>query len=78
VNFFSTNISGEEVKSNTIVNTGVISLSTNPKIPGTFEEPVEITLQYNRVRMNSIKCSNNYIYYMANSASGQDESNPAL
>jgi len=43
----STNISGEEVKGNTIVNTtGVISLSTNPKIPGTFEEPVVITLQY--------------------------------
>lgn len=53
MNFFSTNISGEEVKGNTIVNTtGVISLSTNPKIPGTFEEPVVITLQYYEVRIS--------------------------
>jgi len=55
VNFFSTNISGksgEDVESNNIVTTGVISLSTNPKIPGTFEKPVVITLPYNQVRIS--------------------------
>ena len=52
MNFFSTNISGEEVESNDIATTGVISLSTNPKIPGTFEEPVVITLQYDQVRIS--------------------------
>ena len=51
VNFFSANISGEEVKSNLIVNTGVISLSTNPKIYGTFDVPLVISLQYNQVRI---------------------------
>ena len=55
MNFFSANMSGEEVKSNTIVNTAVISLSTNPKISGTFKEPVVITLQYNQVRTLFIK-----------------------
>ena len=57
MNFFSANISGEEVKSNTIVNTDVISLSTNPKTSGTFEEPVVITLQYNQVRISLNKLS---------------------
>lgn len=49
---FSANVSGEEIESDTIVNTGVISLSTNPKITWTFEEPVVITLQYNQVRIS--------------------------
>ena len=49
---FSANVSGEEIESDTIVNTGVISLSTNPKITRTFEEPVVITLQYNQVRIS--------------------------
>ncbi|KAL9950396.1 hypothetical protein ACROYT_G042884 [Oculina patagonica] len=39
---------GEKNESDATVNTGVISLSTNPKISGNFTKPVVITLQNNQ------------------------------